>query len=137
MSELSWAELVRRVHERANLLCEYCQTSQRITGQAMHIDHIDPDGGDSLDNLCLSCANCNMSKARATSAVDPETGERVSLFNPRTQNWSEHFEWMPDGIVLRGLTPVGRATIRCLKINRDRMLGTRANWVFFGLHPPK
>lgn len=137
MSELSWAELVRRVHERANLLCEYCQTSQRITGQAMHVDHIDPDGDDSLDNLCLSCSNCNMSKARATSAVDSETGERVSLFNPRTQDWSEHFEWMPDGIVLRGLTPVGRATIQRLKINRDRMLGTRANWVFFGLHPPE
>lgn len=137
MSEVAWAELVRRVHERANLLCEYCQTSQRITGQAMHVDHIDPDGDDSLDNLCLSCANCNMSKGRVTSAVDPETGENTPLFNPRTQDWAEHFEWMPDGIVLRGRTPAGRATIGRLKINRDRMLGTRANWVFFGLHPPK
>ncbi len=102
----------------------------------MHLDHINPDGGDELDNLCLSCANCNQSKLRATSAVDPETGERVSLFNPRIQHWSEHFEWMLDGIVLRGLTPTGRATIQRLKINRDRMLSTRINWVFFGLHPP-
>jgi hypothetical protein len=137
MSELSWTELVRRIHERANFLCEYCQTSQHITGQAMHVDHIDPDGDELLDNLCLSCANCNMSKAHATSAVDPETGESVPLFNPRTQDWSEHFEWMPDRIVLQGLTPVGRATIRRLRINRDRMLSARANWVFFDLHPPK
>lgn len=137
MSDLSWAETVRHVHQRADLMCEYCQTSQRNTGQAMHVDHIDPDGDDSLDNLCLSCANCNMSKGRATSALDPETDEIVPLFDPRTQEWNEHFEWSLNGTMLLGLTPTGRATIQRLKINRDRMIGTRVNWVFFGLHPPK
>jgi 5-methylcytosine-specific restriction endonuclease McrA len=92
MSDLSWAETVRRVHQRADLMCEYCQTSQRNTGQAMHVDHIDPDGGHSLDNLCLSCANCNMSKGRAMSETDPETGKVELLFNPRTQLWKEHFK---------------------------------------------
>jgi hypothetical protein len=104
MNDLSWAETVRRVHQRADDTCEYCQTSQRITGQAMHLDHIDPDGGDDLDNLCLSCANCNQSKARAVLATDSATGETVPLFNPRTQDWSEHFEWVLNGLVLRGLT---------------------------------
>ena len=137
MSDLSWAETVRRVHQRADLMCEYCQTSQRNTGQAMHVDHIDPDGGHSLDNLCLSCANCNMSKGRAMSETDPETGKVELLFNPRTQLWKEHFKWSSDGILLLGLTPTGRATVQRLKINRDRMLDSRSNWVFFGLHPPK
>jgi HNH endonuclease len=127
MNDLSWAETVRRVHQRADNTCEYCRTSQSITGQAMHLDHIDPDGGNDLSNLCLSCANCNQSKSRAVSAADPETGEIVPLFNPRTQIWTEHFEWMPSGLVLRGLTPIGRATIGQLQINR----------VFFGLHPPQ
>lgn len=102
----------------------------------MHVDHIDPDGDDSLDNLCLACGNCNMSKARATSAIDPETNEMTPLFNPRTQVWAEHFEWMADGLILRGLTPVGRATIERLKINQERVIDARILWVFSGLHPP-
>jgi hypothetical protein len=137
MSNLSWAELLHRVHKRARFLCEYCQTAQRIIGQAMHVDHINPDGGDSLDNLCLSCANCNMSKSRATTGLDPETQEIVPLFNPRNQIWVEHFEWVSNATVLRGLTPTGRATIIRLQINRERMIEARANWVFYGLHPPK
>jgi hypothetical protein len=137
MNDLSWAEIVRRVYQRAHFLCEYCQTSQRITGQAMHVDHIDPDGDDSLDNLCLSCANCNMSKARATSSSDPATGEVALLFNPRSQIWSAHFEWTPDGTRLKELTPTGRVTIERLKINQDRVVDARVLWVFAGVHPPK
>jgi len=136
MNDLSWADIVRRVHQRAHFLCEYCQTSQRITGQAMHVDHIDPNGDDSLDNLCLACGNCNLSKARATSAVDPATGEAAALFNPRTQIWSEHFEWTADGTRLKGLTATGRVTIERLKINQDRVVDARVLWVYAGVHPP-
>jgi hypothetical protein len=125
------------VHLRAHFLCEYCQTSQHITGQAMHVDHIDPDGNDTLDNFCLACGNCNLSKARATSAPDSQTGAVVLLFNPRTQVWAEHFEWMPDGTRLNGLTPIGRATIERLKINQDRVVDARVLWVSAGVHPPK
>jgi len=136
MNDLSWAEIVRHVHQRANFRCEYCQTSQRVTGQAMHVDHINPDGDDNLENLCLACGNCNLSKARATSAPDPETSHSVSLFNPRTQIWTEHFEWMADGTRLNGLSPTGRATIERLKINQDRVVDARVLWVFAGVHPP-
>ena len=79
MSSLSWAETARRVHDRAAFQCEYCQTGQRVTGQAMHVEHIKPGGGDNLENLALAGATCNLSKARATSAPDPETDWR-----PRT-----------------------------------------------------
>ncbi len=136
MPNLSWAELVRNVHERAGFLCEYCQTSQLITGQAMHVDHIDPYGEDILENLCLSCGNCNLSKARATTAIDPETNKPVLLFNPRSDTWSDHFEWIQQGTILRGLTPSGRATIVRLKINQERVVNAHALWVFSGLHPP-
>jgi hypothetical protein len=111
MSELSWAETVHRVHQRAGNRCEYCQTAQRVMGQAMHVEHIDPDGWDDLDNLCLSCPSCNLSKARVTSAPDLETDEFAALFNPRTQSWSAHFEWIQNGQILRGLTPTGRAKL--------------------------
>lgn len=136
MSKLSWAETVRRVHERAAFQCEYCQTGQRVTGQAMHVEHIKPGGGDDLENLALACATCNLSKARATSAPDPDTGDIVSLFNPRTEVWTEHFEWIEKGTMLRGLSPVGRATIIRLQMNVPRIVGARRVWVRAGEHPP-
>src|SRR5262245_20786050 len=97
MSEMSWAAVIHLVHERAHYTCEYCQTAQRTIDQPMHVEHIDPNGGDHPNNLCLSCAACNLSKARATAALDPLSGQVVPLFNPRTQTWSEHFQWSQDG----------------------------------------
>lgn len=119
MNDLSWTETRRLVHERAGYLCEYCQTSQHITAQAMHVDHIDPSGGDVLDNLCLACGNCNLSKAHAISALDPATNDEVPLFNPRVQLWSEHFEWIHDSTIHNGRTSIGRATVERLKINQS------------------
>jgi len=136
MSELSWNTVRKLVYERANGCCEYCQTCEENTGQAMHTEHIDPQGGDGLDNLCLSCSNCNLSKAKATTALDPEISEHVSLFNPRTQIWSQHFVWIDGGLRLHGLTSTGRATIQRLKINQERVLVARQRWVSGGFHPP-
>lgn len=136
MSELSWAETRRRVRDRADGCCEYCQSCEHNTGQAAHIEHIDPDAGDSLDNLCLACANCNLSKATATNALDPETNTIVALFNPRTQQWIDHFEWRRESLYIVGLTPTGRATIIRLKMNQDRVVRARRNWVRSGNHPP-
>jgi hypothetical protein len=41
---------------------------------SMHVEHINPNGGDDPENLCLVCPTCNLSKSRATSALDPITG---------------------------------------------------------------
>ena len=101
----------------------------------MHVEHIHPGGGDNLDNLCLACPNCNLSKATAVTAVDPETGEEAPLFNPRTQIWDEHFEWADDYALILGVTLIGRATVTCFKMNRPRMVLTRRRWVQAGLHP--
>jgi hypothetical protein len=103
----------------------------------MQIDHIDPNGLDTLDNLCLSCWNCNSSKHKATSALDPETGLKEVLYNPRIQIWSQHFEWIDGGIRVRGLNSVGRATVERLKMNRPAMVVARRRWVEGGYHPPK
>ena len=137
MNKLSWAETVRRVHERAAYHCEYCQTPQRIIGQAMHVEHINPDGGDDLDNLCLACPTCNLSKAKATSAPDPETSEMTALFNPRKQAWLDHFQWVENGTIVQGLTPTGRATVARLRMNLPRLIEARSIWVYSGVHPPK
>lgn len=137
MNDLPWAAVVRLVHERADYTCEYCQTSQRVIGQAMHVEHIDPKGGDQPENLCLSCSSCNLSKARAVSASDPLTGQVVALFNPRRQLWSAHFQWVEDDQQVAGLTAAGRATVIRLKMNLPHLVEARSIWVMAGVHPPK
>lgn len=128
-----------KVIRRARGLCEYCQTAQMIVLE-MEVDHIQPEskGGPTIEsNLCLACAGCNGFKSDAERAIDPQTRQIVSLFNPRTQNWASHFEWSPDGTHLIGLTPTGRATIERLRINRDMVVKARERWVKAGWHPPK
>ena len=82
----------------------------------MHIEHIDPSGGDDSDNLCLACSSCNLSKSVATTALDFLTGTEVALFNPRIQYWQDHFEWIDNGLRILGKTPIGRA------INQPNMI---------------
>lgn len=85
MPERSWKAIKQYVYERAQGCCEYCRTCEVNIGQAMHIEHIIPNGDNSLENLCLSCPNCNLSKAVAVAAVDPLSGKSVPLYNPRHQ----------------------------------------------------
>ncbi|MEO8612352.1 MAG: HNH endonuclease signature motif containing protein [Chloroflexota bacterium] len=102
----------------------------------MHVEHIDPHGNDDLDNLCLSCSSCNLSKGKATSALDPETKTLTPLFNPHQQNWQEHFDWIDEGLRLRGKTAIERAAIERLKMNVERIVRARGNWIEAGNHPP-
>ena len=87
--------LRRQVYERAQGICEYCQTQQLIVIN-MHIDHIVPlsaGGKSELDNLCLSCISCNGAKHRFQTGIDPASQLEAPLFNPRAQSWTEHFAW--------------------------------------------
>jgi hypothetical protein len=105
----------------------------------MHIKHLIPraQGGSSeRSNLWLSCARCNSYKVTQTEALDPQTGSRVALFNPRTQRWSEHFPWSDDGVRILGLTPAGRATVEVLRLNNPYIVPARRLWLLAGWHPP-
>jgi HNH endonuclease len=136
MSKRSWAETKQFVYERAIAVCEYCQTSEANIGQTLQIDHILPNGGDDIDNLCAACWSCNSYKHKATSAIDSLTVERVPLFNPRTQKWTDHFEWDANATRIYGKTAIGRATVARLRMNRAVVVIARARWVQGGYHPP-
>jgi hypothetical protein len=137
MSDPSWAEIKRQVRERAQHYCEYCHTCEENSGQTLHVDHIDPIGGDDLENLCLSCWNCNTSKSDVTEAPDPQTDDIVPLFNPRAQTWLEHFRWGDNGSRIEGITATGRATTARFKMNRPQIVTARQRWALAGFHPPK
>jgi hypothetical protein len=124
---------------RAKGLCEYCRT-QKLVVIFMNVDHIVPTsagGATTEDNLCLSCPNCNTYKKDHQTYVDPETSERVRLFNPRIDSWDEHFRWSDDYTEVVGLTPIGRATAECLHMNDEDVVNARKVWISGNLHPPK
>lgn len=135
MAKLSWQNIKQMVYERASGCCEYCQTCEANIGQAMHTEHINPEHGDGLENLCLSCPNCNLSKAATTTALDPETKQEVPLFDPREQKWADHFCWIENDTQIQGITSVGRATVTRFKMNRPRIVLARQRWVQAGFHP--
>jgi hypothetical protein len=93
------------------------------------IDHIVPrsaGGANDPDNLALTCPHCNAHEWTAAEGVDPDTGEAVTLFNPRSDDWNEHFAWSADrpGELL-GVTATGRATIAALRVNDGDMIALR------------
>ena len=136
MREQGWNAVKRLVYDRAQGYYEYCQTCEANLGQAMHVEHIDPAGGDTPENLCLACSNCNLFKSHQTHGTDPVTGRRVRLFNPRQQRWRRHFRWSQDGVFIIGHTTTGRATVVALHLNNMVAVTVRRNWVAAGWHPP-
>ncbi|MCX6031063.1 MAG: HNH endonuclease [Chloroflexi bacterium] len=132
--------LLARLHRQAGALCGFCRTSSRIIGQPLTVEHIIPrarGGSSDEENLWLSCRRCNEYKGAQIEAVDPRTGQVVSLFNPRRQSWNEHFAWSGDGARIIGLTSCGRATVNALQLNNDDIVAARLIWVAVGWHPPQ
>jgi HNH endonuclease len=105
----------------------------------LEYEHLYPEarGGVTVrENLWLACTRCNDFKGDRTDAVDPQTGETVPLFNPRTQSWTEHFSWSLDGTLIIGLTQIGRATVVALRLNNEFIVVARRFWVEAGWWPP-
>ena len=117
--------LVRR---RAGNRCEYCGRPQSESLLAsLHIEHILPrkhPGGDDAENLALACIDCNLHKGTNVAGYDPVTGALTGLFHPRRQLWSDHFEW--HGVLIVGITAVGRTTVDVLELNSPDRLELRA-----------
>ena len=127
-----------QVAERAHHRCEYCHTPQVITGQTFHVEHIVPrahGGLSTLKNLCLACPRCNLHKQDLIEALDPRTGRRVRLFDPRQDVWEIHFRWSLNLTRIIGRTAIGRATVVQLSFNSPSMLFARQMWVLLRLLP--
>lgn len=137
--------LRQRVRRRADSLCEYCHSPEKISTTRFTIDHRLPrslGGGDELENLALACSRCNQRRYNFLTGCDRETAAIVPLFNPREQSWGEHFMWSSDGMRIIGASQVGRATCDRLDMNDERYDGdhpvteARGLWVRAGWHPP-
>ncbi|MBN8634059.1 MAG: HNH endonuclease [Anaerolineae bacterium] len=130
------AVLRREVIERASNCCEYCRISRADHVLPFEIDHIISEkhrGKTELDNLCLSCWDCNHAKGSDIASVDSETGKPTFLFHPRLHNWNEHFRL--EGVHIIPLTPEGRVTEFLLQLNKVERLQERAMLITLGRYP--
>lgn len=106
------------VRRRAADQCEYCRIPAEFDRLPFQVDHIVPlkhAGETRLDNLAWSCFDCNVFKGPNLAGIDPNTGFVEALFNPRIDDWRQHFRW--DGPLLVGETARARATIEVLRLN--------------------
>lgn len=127
------------VSKRAGYICEYCLAPSAFSSTHYAVEHIIPTskgGMNMVENLALACQGCNNIKFTKIDAADPESGTIVPLFNPRTQSWGDHFCWDARFVEMIGLTPVGRATIDALDLNRVEVCNLRAILFVIGEHPP-
>lgn len=109
---------------------------QSLQGATFHVEHIIPlsrGGNSNLDNLAWACPSCNLHKGNRITAIDPDTNNSVPLFNPRLDNWHEHFRW--DCYELIGQTRTGRATVVAFDLNHPRRRQIRRAEAWFGLFP--
>lgn len=121
------APLRNTVRLRAASCCEYCLIHEDDVFESHEADHIiaeQHDGPTTPENLAFACWDCNRRKGPNLSSVDPDSGEVVRLFDPRRNQWSEHFRL--DGFRIVPVTPIGRATIALLRLNSPARLSVRA-----------
>ncbi|HRI61320.1 MAG TPA: HNH endonuclease [Saprospiraceae bacterium] len=128
----------RLVFQRAQGCCEYCKSQADFATQSFSIEHIFPiakDGSNDPDNLALACQGCNAHKSAKIEATDPLTQQPVPIFHPRQHSWRDHFDWDETFTQVVGLTPVGRATVEELHLNRPQLVRLRMALFLLGEHP--
>jgi hypothetical protein len=124
------------VAERAGYRCEYCLLHEDATGFPHQMDHVisrKHGGASDADNLAYCCVVCNRYKGTDVAAIDPVSGRIARLFNPRRENWADHFSLV--GPVIEPFTEIGTATTRILRMNMAERVTERQEFQRLGLYP--
>jgi hypothetical protein len=134
-------KLRRQVAQDARHRCGYCLCQEDVVGILMEVEHLKPEalgGWTARSNLWLACGDCNKRKGKRVRVTDPATGRSVRLFNPRKDKWGDHFRWLHGGLLVEGVSEIGRATVEALQLNLppERVVA-RGRWIRAGWHPPR
>ena len=126
------------IAERAGNRCEYCRAPELVFNDLFEVEHIVPvsqGGSDDTANLALACRSCNKYKSDFQAGTDPHTQRTARLFHPRQEEWSQHFRYDEETEEIQGRTPIGRATISRLQMNRMAQIAARRFWIRLDLFP--
>ena len=132
------SDIIRRqVAERAECRCEYCLMPEQFLATAFHIDHIRSrkHGGKTiLINLAYACPHCNQNKGSDIATfLDEQNEQTVRFFNPRKDNWHDHFDINYGEILPK--TDIGKATINILDFNQPEKIMLRQALIDIGQYP--
>jgi hypothetical protein len=128
------------VIKRAHGCCEYCLSQASYSPTPFSVEHVIPKGvggNSALENLAFACQGCNNLKYTKTEGIDFVSGIAAPLYHPRIHQWEEHFVWNEDYTQMIGISPIGRATIITMKLNRENVVNLRRALYRVGEHPPK
>jgi hypothetical protein len=124
------------VRKRAKYHCEYCLIHEDDTFFTCQIDHIislKHGGNDDNVNLAYSCIFCNRNKGSDLGSVLLPDTTLIRFFNPRIDDWSEHFYL--DDAVIEAKTDVGKVTIKILELNNVERILERLELQEVGRYP--
>ena len=124
------------VINRASKYCEYCLIHQDFSIYSHEIDHIislKHGGQTETDNLALACLPCNRHKGTDFATFAPNNREITLLFNPRSQNWIEHF-YLQNSLI-QGITVTGKATASLLMFNQPKRVLQRQILILKNCYP--
>jgi hypothetical protein len=105
-----------------------------FTFEMEHIIAEKHDGITNAENLALSCPYCNRFKGTDLGSIDPETQQLTPFFNPRLQQWSDHFRL--EGGTIIPLTPEGPVTAKILQFNLPERILEREQLMAIREYPP-
>ena len=119
--------LRRAMTERAAFRSEYCRMPEAELLAGCEVDHIiSRKHGGLTDpaNLALSCERCNRAKGTDVASVLGSPPQVVRLFNPRLDQWGDHFRL--EGGRIFPLSEIGEVTTALLRLNApDRVTQRR------------
>ncbi len=130
------ASLKKKVAQRARYRCEYCLLSESVSFYNFHADHIKSTkhgGLTALENLANCCPDCNYFKGSDVATYGENDTYFVRFFDPRKDNWEDHFEQNQGTI--NGKTEIGIATERIFKFNDPDRLIFRQQLAGLSLYP--
>lgn len=129
-------EIRQLVINRADRLCEYCLIHSDDTVLGCSIDHIislKHSGPNEANNLAYACIFCNRYKGSDIGSIIWETQEFIRFYNPRRDQWSEHFRLEQSTIT--PVSSIGEVTVRILGFNDRNRLMERQILIDQGRYP--
>ncbi len=134
MSSRVSKNLRRQVERRAADGCEYCRIAIEDTyfgGEIDHIISLKHRGQTELENLAFACQACNRNKGSDLGSLPESSKTLVRFFNPRTDNWSEHFRVSEDARI-EPLTEIGEVTAIIFGFNDSERIAERRGLIEIG-----
>jgi hypothetical protein len=130
-------ELRAIVANRAQHNCEYCLVSDEDAFVGCEVDHIisvKHSGPSTIDNLAYACFFCNREKGSDIGSLVWETRQFVRFYNPRIDQWSQHFQLV--GARIEPLSEIGTVTATILGLNELERIEERQALIDLGRYPP-